>query len=417
MSQHYLFYFSYAPADASPYLQKFYTDLSSAVQSLTPFSSDKPVGFFDLSSITLGQEWYRGFVEALGTSNVLICILSRAYLNSEFAGKEFQVFQNRLESYVGQLAAQGERQHPSLIFPVFWEPPVRLPALPQSLLKLQFSPSDFEDSYAIEGLYYIMRLSSFRTNYVKFLANFAKQVVRAAYSDPLPALTSLPSLREVKSAFQETSISSVEAPVWSRATGPDVVQFLFVAGRRTEMKAIRNRLDFYGEHESEWIPFLPEDTSQIALIAQRCAISENYVSSVLPFRKDLLKELRWLEKQNTVIIIIVDVWSLNLEQYAEAMREYDALNFINSAVLILWNEYDSETIQNHAMLEDIVKITFIRKFLADTGYLRDGIISPEMLSSETSIMLNKVRRRIFERAKLFRNISLMSTLPKPKIIS
>src|SRR6185503_8178272 len=119
-----IFFFSYSRKDQDPYLEDFYKNLSAEVAGPTPFeANDSRVSFRDTTEIPLMTDWQARIEDSLQTSSVLVCVTSVKYLNSEFCGKEYYVFDQRRRQ--GLPAGQSP---PPTILPVIWWP-VGLPGM------------------------------------------------------------------------------------------------------------------------------------------------------------------------------------------------------------------------------------------------------------------------------------------------
>src|SRR6185295_13996584 len=124
----YDFFFSYKRVSDTAYQRQFFNDLSNEIRALRELSNPKEaVGFFDQSGIEQGEEWEPSLGIALQESNVLVCAYSTKYYDSEYCGKEWQVFQMRREEYRRLKVEAGEINPPlpPVIKPVLW---MELPA-------------------------------------------------------------------------------------------------------------------------------------------------------------------------------------------------------------------------------------------------------------------------------------------------
>src|SRR5438309_860684 len=84
-------FISYARINKTRYVEKFVRELTQQIIDKTPYGPNEIV-FFDTTSINTGQDWSRVLGDALRTSKVIVCLCTPHYLNSEFCGKELQVF-------------------------------------------------------------------------------------------------------------------------------------------------------------------------------------------------------------------------------------------------------------------------------------------------------------------------------------
>jgi len=114
--------FSFTRANNDEFLKQFLADLSEAVRLKKGLPQGEAVGFFDQQDLELGQEWDPALADALQNSRTLVCLYSPAYFNSEYCGREWQVFDLRSDLYVAEKQA-GEgliSEAPSAIKPVVW---------------------------------------------------------------------------------------------------------------------------------------------------------------------------------------------------------------------------------------------------------------------------------------------------------
>lgn len=391
----YWFFFSYARLDRDPYLKKFYNELADTVRLKVGGNRDE-VGFFDAEDIEPGQEWPATLAGALQVARVFVPVYTPSYFASEFCGKEWQVFEDRRK-------AAGDR--PPVILPVLWTPEDKLPSnLPEAVSDLQYSHEQFGGMYAKEGLWQLMRLSKYRDIRHEIIGGIAERIIEIGRKHALPALPALPSIKQVPSAFQPRpgAPASAAAPNPGNV-GPRYVQFIFVAGRRNEfeLQKLRQRLEYYGgEGGPDWQPYLPDLAEEIAILAMGVAASEKLRYEAVPLDESLIQRLDAAERDNKVVAIIVDTWTLRLEQYHKFMREYDRRSYQNCVVLIPWN-YDEETKLTEEKLKSAVQLTFVNRFLArDPNSFIDTIRSPEELKTHLGRALNAARMRIFTIAEV-----------------
>ncbi|MCK9893018.1 TIR-like protein FxsC [Frankia sp. AgB32] len=185
----YLF-LSYARADFNdgPYLKRFFTDLRHEVRTRCGHPSAEEVGFLDTSSIQAGQAWSDELANALGKCRTFVAICSRTFFTSEYCGREWQVFSDRLRATAGLPA----------LLPVIWTP-LRPP--PTILARLQYNHEDLGACYAENGLRYLLQLNRNHDEYQEFLVALAERIVHLAEESPLPAMTKAPDFHLVRNAF------------------------------------------------------------------------------------------------------------------------------------------------------------------------------------------------------------------------
>jgi len=156
---------------------------------------------------------------------------------------------------------------------------------------------------------------------------------------------------------------------------------------------------------AQYLSYYPSFTKSVLLIAQEAALNEDLVSDNLEFNKDikeeLLEKIRKAESENNIVIIILDIWTLELEKYQSIMKKYDKERYFNSAVLVPWNEEDFEIKKKEKQLIDNLKKTFYRQ---SGKNLRTGITSYKNLLKEIQVVLNERRNSIIDYLQVHNNV-------------
>ncbi len=400
------FFLSYARSDGDVYFKRFRQELAEAVR-VKVGGPLEAVAFVDRDSIAVGQEWPEALTSALQTSRVLVPVYSRSYFASEYCGKEWAVFRQRQEAALAAAGGAGGAR-PPVILPVLWVGKEDLPLpLPMVARDLQFDHGAFGDQYAGVGLRYLMLQSRHLSNRRQMIAALADRIVAAANQHTLPPLASQPMIVDVPNAFRDDP-AGIEETVDLLPRPPGrYVQFIFVAGTQAELKALREQVECYGTHGAEeWQPFHPDVALAVADVALEVAGAERLWPERVSLGGDLIQRLEQAESENKVVAIIVDTWTLQLQQYHNVMREYDKRLFPNSVVLIPWNQKDSETAKELNRLKTIVKGTFLNRLLVrDTQTFMDEICSAEDLRKSLSTSLAAARARIIRAAEVRKSLA------------
>ena len=415
MAKDYSFFLSYARNDAQGnlWLNKFYKDLVRDVRSYAALPStlaEKDIGFVDDTGLENGTQWPIELAEALQSSKVLVCLYSRSYFNSQWCGKEFQVFLDRVKASVGR----GGAKLPPLIQPVLWDAPVDLPRFQKIVgdLSLQHGNAALGAAYARDGLAQLIRLGQ-AEEYERFLIGFRRVVVDVANAHPLPPLGGLKPWSEVKSAFDPEATPATtptgglpDAVPLPTYFGPRVAWFVYVAGRDQSYAGIRTRVDCYGDQGGAlWKPYLPPDTgSEVGIIAQKIVASRNMLRETLPVSKRLVEHLRQAEKTNTIVLLIVDPWSLKLGDFQMPLNALDEQLLFNCGVVIIWNEQDAETAQEQVDLRQRIEDTFARYSVSQDIFFRPSVKSEAELEAELAAAIESVSKKIMKRAKPLRPV-------------
>jgi TIR domain len=155
-----LFFFSYAHAgQPSPLVVEFFNDLSVDVAELVGMPAGSDPGFMDQSMVG-GATWGEELLNAVGTCQVFIALLSGPYVASSWCGKEWSAFSKRkVISRSGDDAT-----FRTGMIPVIWTTPMpdenRLP-LPVTRVQ-RFSPRELNGEnirgpYEANGVYGLLR--------------------------------------------------------------------------------------------------------------------------------------------------------------------------------------------------------------------------------------------------------------------
>jgi FxsC-like protein len=399
----YWFYLSYARGDASEYVKRFVHDLRQEVSQYAGLSSEATVGFFDAETLQLEDDWRNEILSALQSSRTMVCLYSPRYFNSEYCGREFQLFRSRLELY---REASLSPVVPPAILPVRLLPMNK--SLPRSVSDITLDDPDFPRDYAEEGLLYMMKLRSKRDAYLDFVSRFARKLVKVATEYQLPAPETVPSLLDVPNAFADKGTT----PEASHA-GPSSVEFVFVAATREEMKEkeLKFNMGDYGVASWDWKPY---SEHQAGIIAQRIAVQEGFLYRAIPLGSDLMERLAEAEKTNTIVVMLVDPWALLIPSYQKFMSEYDTRAFLNCGVLVMWNGEDAEANERRPTIERALQSTFSRQLVLSSPQFFRHVRSAVDFERELAQMLTALRLNIIERARLMRPIELGS-VSKPTI--
>ena len=409
------FFLSYAHDNLDRYLERFHRDLNEMIHVLTA-PRDGEEGFIDKKNIELGKRFPEALTTALQDCKTFVPIYSPAYFSKENCGREWQIFNSRQAAYSANLPAT--MSHPSLILPVLWVPESRLPPLPDAALEVQYTHGDFGKEYAKEGLRGLMQRSRTRDHYLTFLSRFAERLIQAAGANILPPLSQVQPFDEIESAFHQRSPAVIQSATASNG-GPRESKFVFVAGRRDELRGIRQKLDHYGEVGGfDWQPFSPEFIEEVGIMAQEVASREKLHYRWVQFDDNIFVQLKEAALDNKIVVIIIDTWTLKIPRYEDFLKEYDSRNFVNCVVLVPWNSKDDETATNRSYLVNKMWGALGNHAVKpDPSCFRDSISSPEELKKELSSALNKARARISAKAEVVRRAESEQPFGKPPTIT
>jgi FxsC-like protein len=393
------FFFSYAHADQNVFLKKFYDDLAEKVRGRTGALIPES-GFIDRDGIEHGAKWNTTLEEALQSCRVFVPIYSPSYFRSEYCGKEFKIFLDRLKA--AQKSSASTKLAP-LILPVLLNPESNIRShLPAHISEFQYTHGIYPEEYLKEGILQLVQHaantnSKYYNQYLSFLGNFADTVVNAAEAHPLPAVQSLTKLSEVASIF---SPATRIAPA-AGETGPRYVQFIFVAGKKSEMEnAQRKRLKFYGQKGgSDWQPFL--DSYQGSASALAIEAVESFAKNIhyeeVVLGQGIVEQIKEASSQGKIVVVVADTWTLKLKSYIDLVTPLDEYSSMNCITLILWNEEDQESKLEKEKLTLAVKGVFKTKYaLSIKNFFPDSIKSSAKFKEELERALAEAQAKILE---------------------
>jgi FxsC-like protein len=447
----YYFFLSYAHDNNSPYLQEFFQDLSKDIREKKRLQGPtEEVGFFDQRDLELGSEWDPTLRDALQESKVLVSVYTPPYFQSENCGREWQVFQMRREQFVKEATERGDQKPrlPPVIKPVLWIP--LRDDLPEIAKGPQYIMGDPNAEQNQAGFNIVTKLkdSRFKEEYVVFIDQLSNQILDAAeYDLPKADLGDYPTFESVPNAFDPEPVEDTASPSVAispgsglvasnpRALGPNFVQFVFVAGSPSEFlhealdaqKAhFRKQVEFYVNNGgSDWKPFLPDIKRRIRPMVTNIASGEglDFDSDELPCDEQLTTKIHQANTERSLVIILVDSWTLDLKKYREVLEGFDRNLYSNCSVLIPWNEKDPElTGDQRARLERNVRDTF-RNWSSVTKplYFCYSIRSPGELKSRIRETLKALRDSVINATVNDPSLEVArpveSTITKPNISS
>lgn len=403
----YWFFLSYARVDRDNYLKRFVKLLRETIPRRTKVKLAN-IGFFDGDDIEPGDQWTTALETGLQGSQVFVALYSPNYFIRDYCGKEWTIFRSRL-----QAISPAPNALPPLIIPVLWQPEKLLPdPLPDAVADVQYKHDDFGDVYSTEGLWQIAKLRKHSDKYKEFVVTLADKIIAAATKhNNVPPLPVLPAIKGVQSAFSTAppkgspvAIASAP-PAASNTSGPRYVQFIYVAGKRTEFKPPRDK--YYGNDGGlDWQPYLPDIEDEVAILAQDVASREKLRYEVVACDANIEHKVRQAELDNKIIVIVLDTWTLQLQPYQNWIQQVDNIDSKNCILLIPWNPKDTETAANRDALEQILEGVFPNKTTPrDPNLFIDWVNSPNDLSTALREALFKAQARIIEKSQKRRMIS------------
>lgn len=424
----YLFFLSYARKDNQTnrddddigLIKEFYLDLQGVVRRKTAMPEDE-IGFFDGEDIQTGSEWLKSLTRGLQTCQTLVSLYSPTYFTKEFCGREWAVFSRRQQAYAETLEAGATP--PALILPVIWEGQTYVQRkMPEALKSVQFTQDAFGPNYPKYGLRRIMTDENLKNAYYQpFLEAFSDKLIEASDQHPnLPQLDGLEPLDEVAPTFPaKTTAGLKKLAVESSTANPRYVKFTFVAGRQSEFLAakVRQRLECYGQSGAEWLPFLPDLNRDVDLLVKDISIDGNFSpEGTIAFNKDFVTNVEEAGRNNQIVVVVIDTWTLKLPAYQQLLQPFDGKSFLHCIIVVPWNQSDEETVNNRVQLEKYLGITLPTIYNNKPQNFLGEISSADELRRELTARLNETKKNIIRQADILREIQGGQIVSKPIVV-
>ncbi|WP_051776419.1 TIR-like protein FxsC [Kitasatospora phosalacinea] len=229
-------------ADPNLWVAKLYQDLSEAILQITDAPSGHPVGFMD-RSMHQGQKWAERLSRELATCRVFVPLYSPRYFKSEACGREWHLFSRRS---VYQRRPTAERM--TGIVPALWVAMEHY-QLPRVAGELQFNHDSFGAEYATEGLYALMKIAAFSSEYHTAVWRLARRIVDVAEQTVIP-IGQVLDFESQPSAFDPPD-------------NADQVRISVFSYRERELPPQRSAF-WYGEQRTDWQPYRPDSSRPLA---------------------------------------------------------------------------------------------------------------------------------------------------------
>ncbi len=396
------------------YVKEFFDQLSDELARRRAGWDKDHVGYLDVKERT-GSRWPDRLSEALGTCRVFLALYSPRYFDSEYCGKEWWIFSERVREYERQKSRAAE-----LIIPVLWEPVPR--EIPTVARPLQYKEHLFPDDYPRVGLRRIVKLQrKYAAEYDTILNVLADRIVDCYDAHELAPDTGL----DIATATNAFAALIPKAAPWGDTdgggpiSGPRRVYFVMAAATAEEVREVRKHPgDRYGGEPDEWMPYRPDVTDPLILHANDVARQQN--PPLLPKQEradagDLVELIKQAEQKNAVVILLVDAWTARLPKYRAALRPYDDYYSLHTAVIVPTNGVDSETAQHLPALQAYVREIFNKNFRGRRRFYRDAVTSLGEFRRALGEVLVHTQSQVFENADVQRTVSSGDIIARPTL--
>ena len=338
----------YQPGDGSDpdiWVKKFYQDLCNDLHQLT---SARVPGYMDVQT-PLGHVWPDELAEALCGCKVFVPLLTPGYFDSEWCGKEWVAFTQRM-----QMHAAAEGNAPAAILPVLWAP-FRRYVLPSAVSDMQLVPPGFPKAYEDQGFFGLIKLKRFSVAYTRSVLRMAQTIQQVAEETNLAAC-SVMAMDSLQNAFADHQVRNATHQI--RLAVAACLMSTTDASRGQPARARSNY--YYGHTMCEWMPYRgPQDTTLIARYAERIISNLGHRAVLDPLDDPV-------EVPRSPSVMLVDPWAPGVPEIADNLRTRDA---DPTHVVVPWNQDDEETTRETPHLQANLQGTLPRSLKVFPGRL------------------------------------------------
>lgn len=387
------------------------------------------VGFIDVDSIRLGASWPGELLAALAECAVFLPLYSPSYFLSEYCGKEWATFAYRMERHYEHTGVMAEG-----FVPIVWFQPTRVPGVAQTV---HYNTVALGTAYAEWGLRQLIRLRRFEDEYQETVTALAAQIVAIAErSQLLPSLPDLP-FDEMESPFQvptltrrdepnrrlpsrgvlpHGSVEGVETtagPGQTRAIGGSRhVSFVIASTGSDEARTVRSTVECYGPTARHWMPYRPAMTRPLGGFACEIAVRQQFGADLaeLDTLDDRIAEAN---RDNTIVVLLVDPWIARIAGYNARLEAYDRRNEPTVPVLIAMNDQDDETRRCREALDEAVSRAFPNNMLRQDIIFRPAVDSAEQFVEDLQLVLQEAVNRLLRRGTVRRRPPMEAAPARP----
>ncbi|MEA2413655.1 MAG: hypothetical protein QOI58_312 [Thermoanaerobaculia bacterium] len=361
------FFLSYAriPAQRDE-VEEFFNDLQDAVAVAIGRDGGDP-GYFDSPAPKKGEEDKRAFIDveieagrmwrtdiedAIRTSKSMVALLSADYVNSDYCGREFAAFGNRLKR------AKVNRPASDLFIPVRWSD---VKSMPDALAEFQNDNSGYPRSYQEYGLLKLKKRQMYADDYHEVVETLAKMIASRT-AGLIPDANAIPALQDTPNAFRLSSGVPEVGPL-----GPKNAKFVYIVAEPRELENVRKGREGYDKDGGYfWCPYHPPEKPSIGEVVGAVAqeMKVRPWELVITSASDLLTKIETAITNKSPVAVLIDPWSLSINRYDSLVRaigkfaaEHPEISEA-AGTFVPWNKADRETQDSLAALEQQVDVTF-----------------------------------------------------------
>ncbi|MCK8435104.1 TIR domain-containing protein [Streptomyces sp. D2-8] len=308
--------------DPDMWVHRLYQDLCEHILMLTDLPEGESAGFMD-RAMRIGEDWSSRLSAALATCRVFVPLYSPRYFASDHCGREWRAFALR--------QARGRTSQATAlpaIVPALWTP-VQAERLPSTAKSLHHDHERFGPHYASEGLYSLMKLRRYRTDYEHAVLLLARAIVTTAHENPVPR-GEPQKLADLPNAFGSP-------PVLRR------LRIVVAAPSSRELPPGRSER-CYGPSPVDWNPYRESDGDTARPLADFAAEQVrglDYLTTVEPLDEavgSLLAEAR----PSAPTVMLLDRWAVADPEQRELLTRVDAAAQPWVVVIVPWDLSDPD---------------------------------------------------------------------------
>jgi FxsC-like protein len=349
---------------------------------------DNPnVGFLDTRDIDLGAPWSEELTTALLHSRTFVALCSPSYFQSEYCGKEWALFADRVEQF---LREAGPR--PPVMFPLVW---MARTAMHPAAEVLQHTTERLGERYREDGLRDWMRLRNHRDRRLSFTSTLAELIVSTTYQHEIPPPRVRTDIRLIPNAFsRQKATSGRRSDRSTNQVSTQYVHFVIAAGSRAEMRPLRHDLTYYGGSRQEWAPYQPRLSQSLGAFASAIAAQRKFRAVVDDINATAAGD-RPARPLNRLVILLVDAWATRLTGLRQALRRHDSDTPQPAAVMIPLNRHDEETLHHWQVLDYECRVLLENSARGpDPRMYRAGVLTHDDFSAVLEDVLEQAYNRL-----------------------
>ena len=328
------------------------------LQGHYPALKEEDIVFFDSEGIQTGAEWEEKLGDALCQSKVCVAFLSPHYIDSDFCGKELQVFVNRFNDWQRNSVTPADGGAP--IIPVLW---IKAAPLPDALSKFQYVDQHFPEEYTQHGLRTLAQLSKFDNQKKEVLQVLAERIIYSAKRG-LPDSEGIPHFDYIQSLFHRTA-AGMRYGVAAMALVPGEFDFKPYGGERTLRRLLQESCSSFPVRE-------------------------------LKQNRELAQFVAAAKANREVVCLITNLPTLNDPAYLQAIAAIDGCGGQQTVLLVMCDSQPPGAIIQTANLEITLRGCFHHSFADFWHCSSSSITSVETLRESFEKSVTAARTRLVD---------------------